>query len=114
MYCDACCQSKEEESQGPMLRHSESAEEQGYPKGGNGYYLDFQGYGLMMQEVGKIRTQLRMVHQPFVELPVAAQEKERGQKQKGRSREYGKKYSQHSQPQGNQAQYGKQYSHFVL
>lgn len=99
MYCDACCQSKEEESQGPMLRHSESAEEQGYPKGGNGYYLDFHGYGLMMQEVGNIRTQLRMVHQPFVELPVAAQEQKSGQEQQRCGRKHRKEYSQYSQSQ---------------
>ena len=34
----------------------------------------------MLEEVGNIRTQLRMVHKPLIELPVAAQEQERGQK----------------------------------
>ncbi len=65
----------------------------------------------MDHEVGYIRAELRMVHEPVVESAVAAQEKEGGEQQERGRREYGQEYAQNSQTEGNESQYGQKYSH---
>ena len=65
----------------------------------------------MFGEVPDVGAQTGMIHEPFVQVLVASQEEEGGQKQERRCGKYGQKRSQYSQRKGYAAQYGKDNVH---
>ena len=71
MNCDGSCKKEEESSECPMLSHKYCAIEQSDPHQTDRHNLDPQRYRLMNREIRNIWSELRMIHQPFIPMPVS-------------------------------------------
>ncbi len=108
---DSCRDRYEHEPQHPMLRDEYGAVEQRDPYEGYRYDFHMERNRLVYHEIGDVRPQFRMIHQPVIQPSVASQKKEgRKQQQRGR-RENRQKDAENSQTQRQQSEYCIKYLH---
>ena len=94
MYCDGDSKKDEESAESPMFSHENGAIKQSDPHQAHRHDLDPQRYRLMNREISNIWSELRMIHQPFIPMPVSPEKQSSGKQKERSSRQHRKKHSE--------------------